>query len=139
MRISDWSSDVCSSDLDSVLPQAAISEAAEHAEHTLALTSVLVSLFGILCAWFFFLKNRAVAAAIKHSTLGTLLFRWWRAAFGFDWLYDKLFVQPYLFLVRVNRCDVADQAIGLIPRLTLALNTQFTHTQDRKSTRLNSS
>src|SRR3546814_2141185 len=101
MRISDWSSDVCSSDLgtdhslplailaiaalfggwihiplDSVLPQAAISEAAEHAEPTLALTSVLVSLFGILCAWFFFLKNRAVAAAIKHSTLGTLLFRW---------------------------------------------------------------
>src|SRR3546814_15241836 len=69
MRISDWSSDVCSSDL------------------------------------------------------------WWRAAFGFDWLYDKLFVQPYLFLVRVNRRDVADQAIGLIPRLTLALNTQFTHTQ----------
>src|SRR3546814_9462654 len=53
--------------LDSVLPQAAISEAAEHAEHTLALTSVLVSLFGILCAWFFFLKNSAVAAAIKHS------------------------------------------------------------------------
>src|SRR3546814_16412428 len=94
MRISDWSSDVCSSDLgtdhslplailaiaalfggwihiplDSVLPQAAISEAAEHAEHTLALTSVLVSLFGLLCAWFFFLKNRTVAAAIQHSTL----------------------------------------------------------------------
>src|SRR3546814_9882702 len=67
------------------------------------------TLFRSLCAWFFFLKNRAVAAAIKHSTLGTLLFRWWRAAFGFDWLYDKLFVQPYLFLVRVNRRDVADQ------------------------------
>ncbi|HET8882502.1 MAG TPA: NADH-quinone oxidoreductase subunit L [Solimonas sp.] len=115
--------------LDAVLPQAAISEQAEHAEHGLALTSVAVSFAGIFCAWFFFLKNRAAAAAIRDSALGTLLFRWWRAAFGFDWLYDKLFVQTYLLLVRVNRRDVADQAIGLIPRLTMLLNTQFTHTQ----------
>ena len=38
-------------------------------------------------------------------------------------------MQTYLLLVRVNRRDVADQAIGLIPRLTMLLNTQFTHTQ----------
>ncbi|NGY05047.1 NADH-quinone oxidoreductase subunit L [Solimonas terrae] len=115
--------------LDAVLPQAAIGESAEQIEHTLMAASVLTSFAGIFCAWFFFLKNRAAAAAIRNSTLGTLLFRWWRAAFGFDWLYDKLFVQTYLFLVRVNRRDVADQTIGLIPRLTMALNAQFTHTQ----------
>ena len=115
--------------LDAVLPQAAISEQAEHAEHGLALTSMLVSLAGIFFAWFFFLKNRAAAAAIRDSAIGTLLFRWWREAFGFDWLYDKLFVQTYLLLVRINRRDIADQAIGLIPRLTMMLNTQFTHTQ----------
>jgi NADH-quinone oxidoreductase subunit L len=115
--------------LDAVLPQAAISESAERIESTLMAASVLTSFAGIFFAWFFFLKNRAAAAAIKNSAIGSLLFRWWRAAFGFDWLYDKLFVQPYLFLVRVNRRDVADQAIGLLPRLTLALNSWFTSTQ----------
>lgn len=115
--------------LDAVLPQAAIPEELEHMKHTLAFASVGVSFAGIFLAWFFFLKNRALAAAIKNSAIGQLLFRWWRAAFGFDWLYDKLFVKPYLFLVHINRNDIADQAIGLLPRLTLALNARLTRTQ----------
>ncbi|WP_028008114.1 NADH-quinone oxidoreductase subunit L [Solimonas flava] len=115
--------------LDAVLPQAAIPEELEHMKHTLAFVSVGVSFFGIFLAWFFFLKNRGMAAAIKNSGVGQLLFRWWHAAFGFDWLYDKLFVKPYLFLVHINRNDIADQAIGLLPRLTLALNARLTRTQ----------
>ncbi|MGH8443861.1 MAG: NADH-quinone oxidoreductase subunit L [Solimonas sp.] len=115
--------------LDSVLPQAAIPEELEHAKHTLAFVSVGVSFLGIAFAWYFFLKNRAAAAAIRNSAPGQLLFRWWRAAFGFDWLYDKLFVRTYLFIVHLNRNDIADQAIGQIPRLTMALNARLTRTQ----------
>ncbi len=115
--------------LDAVLPQAAISEEFGPIEHTLALVSVAVSLAGIAAAWYFFLRNRAAAAAIRSSAIGSLLFRWWQAAFGFDWLYERLFVRPYLWLVHANRDDVADQAIGLIPRLTLALNTQLASIQ----------
>ncbi|WP_020650564.1 NADH-quinone oxidoreductase subunit L [Solimonas variicoloris] len=115
--------------LDAVLPQAAIPEELEPMKHTLAFASVGVSFVGIFLAWFFFLQNRGLAAAIKNSAIGQLLFRWWRAAFGFDWLYDKLFVKPYLFLVHINRNDIADQAIGLLPRLTLALNARLTRTQ----------
>ncbi|SEQ91744.1 NADH-quinone oxidoreductase subunit L [Solimonas aquatica] len=116
--------------LDSVLPQPAIGEAQEHAEHALALRSVLVSFAGIALAWFFFLKNRGLAEAIKTSGVGNLLFRWWRAAFGFDWLYDKLFVKPYLFIVHINRHDVADQLIGLLPQLTMGANTELAGTQN---------
>ncbi|NKF22183.1 NADH-quinone oxidoreductase subunit L [Solimonas marina] len=115
--------------LDAVLPQPAISEAAEHVEYSMMAASVGVSFLGIFLAWFFFLKNPALAAGIKQSAIGQLLFRWWRAAFGFDWLYDLLFVKPYLFIVRLIRRDVADQAIGLLPRLTLAFNSLFSNTQ----------
>ncbi|WP_028081689.1 NADH-quinone oxidoreductase subunit L [Solimonas soli] len=115
--------------LDAVLPQAAIPEELEPMKHTLAIASVGVSFLGIFLAWYFFLKNRAASAAIRNSAIGTLLFRWWNAAFGFDWLYDKLFVRPYLFIVHANRHDIADQAIGQIPRLVLALNARLTRTQ----------
>jgi len=115
--------------LDAVLPQPSIPEELEHLKHTMAAASVGVSFVGIFLAWFFFLKKPGAAKAIKDSAIGNLLFRWWRAAFGFDWLYDKLFVKPYLFMVHINRNDIADQAIGLIPRLTLALNARLTRTQ----------
>ncbi len=115
--------------LDAVLPQAAIAEELEHAKHQLEITSVLVSFAGIALAWLLFLKFRGVSAAIRNSFIGRPLFAWWRAAFGFDWLYDWLFVKPYFGLAHLNRRDVADQAIGLIPRLSLALNSRLTQTQ----------
>ena len=30
------------------------------------------------------------------------------AGWGFDWLYDRLFVRPYLFVSRVNQADFVD-------------------------------
>jgi NADH-quinone oxidoreductase subunit L len=115
--------------LDAVLPQAPISENLLHSKHTLEFVSIAVSFAGIALAWFLFLKNRGVAAALKNNAVGQLLFRWWRAAFGWDWLYDRLFVKPYLFLVYANRNDVADQAIGLIPAGFLKLNARLVRTQ----------
>ena len=115
--------------LDAVLPQAPISEALLHSKHTLEFISIGVSFAGIALAWFLFLKHRGLAAALKHSAVGNLLFRWWQAAFGWDWLYDRLFVRPYLFIVHVNRHDAADQAIGLIPAALLQLNARIVRSQ----------
>ena len=115
--------------LDAVLPQAPISEALLHSKHTLEFISIGVSFAGIALAWFLFLKHRGVAAALKNNMVGNLLFRWWRAAFGWDWLYDRLFVKPYLFTVHVNRHDAADQAIGLIPAALLRLNARIVRSQ----------
>ncbi|HEX4896130.1 MAG TPA: NADH-quinone oxidoreductase subunit L [Solimonas sp.] len=115
--------------LDAVLPQPAISEELQHAKHGLELTSVLVSFAGIALAWFLFLKNRGLAAALKNNAVGQLLHRWWKAAFGFDWLYELLFVRPYLFIVHINRKDVVDQGITLIPAAFVALNARLVRTQ----------
>ena len=37
-----------------------------------------------------------------------MLYRWWFADWGFDWLYQKLFVGPYIVLARLNRGDSVD-------------------------------
>ena len=55
--------------------------------------------------------------AVAQSAPGRFLSAWWFAAWGFDWLYDKLFVQPYLLLCRLLARDPIDASIGLLPLL----------------------
>ncbi|MNF68318.1 NADH-quinone oxidoreductase subunit L [compost metagenome] len=55
--------------------------------------------------------------AIANSGIGRVLSAWWFAAWGFDWIYDKLFVKPYLLIAHILRKDPVDRSIGLIPRM----------------------
>lgn len=102
--------------LDGVLPAAHYSEDVEHKKHFLEMVSVVVSLSGIALAWILFQQNRGLAEAMKTSAVGGLLYRFWRSAWAFDWLYDRLFVKPYLWLVHINRDDIVDVFITSIPR-----------------------
>ncbi|MBI3304238.1 MAG: hypothetical protein HYZ72_19410 [Deltaproteobacteria bacterium] len=40
--------------------------------------------------------------------MGDTLHRFWFTGWGFDWLYDTLFVQPFLWIARVNKNDFID-------------------------------
>ncbi|MGQ0500999.1 MAG: NADH-quinone oxidoreductase subunit L [Panacagrimonas sp.] len=114
--------------LDSVLPRHAVSEAMEHQKHSLEAISVGVSLAGVALAWLIFGRSRERAEELRDSR--NLLLRWWGAAFGFDWLYDKLFVRPYLAFVRANSADMFDQMIALIPDNLRMLNGWLAQSQN---------
>ncbi|MCI0356393.1 MAG: NADH-quinone oxidoreductase subunit L, partial [Acidobacteria bacterium] len=98
-----------------------------HMKHTLELVSVGVSLSGIAVAWLLFLKYPQLAQSLRNNF--GLLHRYWKAAWGFDWLYELLFVRPYLWFVRVNRNDGFDIAIGGIPIALSAAHGQLARTQ----------
>ncbi|UYP28653.1 NADH-quinone oxidoreductase subunit L [Pseudomonas sp. Z8(2022)] len=100
--------------LAGVLPQS-IGHAGGEAKHSLELLSGLVAVSGIVIAALLFLGQRRVASAVAQSAPGRLLSALWFAAWGFDWLYDKLFVRPYLLLCHLLRRDPIDRSIGLIP------------------------
>ncbi|TBV09909.1 NADH-quinone oxidoreductase subunit L [Phytopseudomonas dryadis] len=102
--------------LAGVLPESA-GHAGGEAKHSLEIVSACIALAGILLAALLFLGKRSFATAVASSGPGRFLSAWWFAAWGFDWLYDKLFVQPYLLLCRVLAHDPIDGAIGIIPRL----------------------
>ncbi|QLF94591.1 NADH-quinone oxidoreductase subunit L [Pseudomonas sp. ABC1] len=102
--------------LADVLPQS-VGHAGGEAKHSLEIASGAIALAGILLAALLFLGKRRLVTAIAQSAPGRLLGAWWFAAWGFDWLYDKLFVQPYLLLCRLLARDPIDRTIGLIPRL----------------------
>ncbi|AEF22272.1 NADH-quinone oxidoreductase subunit L [Pseudomonas fulva] len=102
--------------LAGVLPQSA-GHAGGEAKHSLEIVSGCIALAGILLAAMLFLGKRSFVNAVASSAPGRLLSAWWFAAWGFDWLYDKIFVQPYLFFCRVLARDPIDGAIGIVPRL----------------------
>ena len=103
--------------LAGVLPHS-VGHAGGEAKHGLELASGAIALAGILLAALLFLGQRRLVGAVARSGPGRLLGAWWFAAWGFDWLYDKLLVKPYLLACRLLGRDPIDAGIGVIPRLT---------------------
>ena len=114
--------------LAGVLPQSA-GHAGGEAKHSLELLSGLIAVSGIVIAALLFLGQRRVASAVAQSAPGRLLSALWFAAWGFDWLYDKLFVQPYLLLCRVLQRDPIDRGIRVIPLAARGANALLATSQ----------
>ncbi|MGE8063211.1 NADH-quinone oxidoreductase subunit L [Pseudomonas sp. NPDC089547] len=102
--------------LAGVLPESA-GHAGGEAKHALEITSGAIAIAGILLSALLFLGKRSFVSAVANSSIGRVLSAWWFAAWGFDWIYDKLFVKPYLLISHILRKDPVDRTIGLIPRM----------------------
>ena len=59
----------------------------------------------------------------------TPLWRFWHAAGGFDWLYDRLLVRPVQWAARVNSEDAIDSVFDGVALLTRLLHDQIRRTQ----------
>lgn len=109
--------------LAGVLPDSAGAALGDDArKHDVAMISGAVAIVGIAIAAFLFLGERKLVTAIAQSAVGRFFSAWWRAAWGFDWLYDVLFVRPFRFLARPGRVDAVEETVNLPARLAGALN-----------------
>ena len=79
--------------------------------------SAAIAISGIRAGALLFLGKRRLVSRIANSALGRVLSAWWFAAWGFDWVYDKLFVKPYLLICRVLANDPLNSSMGLFPSL----------------------
>ena len=105
--------------LAGVLPKSAGEHGGEMKEK-IELLSGAIALIGIAIAAALYLGERRLVTSIANSGIGKLLSNWWRNAWGFDWLYDFIFVRPYLFITGINKRDGFDAAVTLIPRVMRA-------------------
>ncbi|MFQ1934949.1 NADH-quinone oxidoreductase subunit L [Aeromonas veronii] len=85
----------------------------EEGRHVLEITSGIIAIAGIALAAFLFLGERRLATSIANSAPGRLLSTLWFNAWGFDWLYDQLWVKPYLLATRLLARDPLDWMMGL--------------------------
>ncbi|HWB87151.1 MAG TPA: NADH-quinone oxidoreductase subunit L [Bryobacteraceae bacterium] len=103
--------------LKTALPAALESRAGALTETGSSAVTALAFLTGFGLAWLFFLSKPARATAVAANPVGSVLHRFWFADWGFDWLYDHLFVQPVLWIARVNRGDFVDAFYTGLSRL----------------------
>lgn len=66
---------------------------------------------GVLIAAWLWLGNDVLVSKVAATSIGRLLSKFWFHAWGFDWLYDQLFVRTYLFVARLLRKDPIDATL----------------------------
>ena len=68
----------------------------------------ILFLLGLYLAYVFHLKKRSLSDSLVANPIGRALDQWWFAGWGFDWIYDKVFVQPFIWVANVNKSDFVD-------------------------------
>jgi NADH-quinone oxidoreductase subunit L len=91
--------------------------------------SSAVGIGGIALAALLFLGERRFVTWLAATLPGRLLGRLWLSGWGFDWLYDRLFVNPFVWFARKNARDGIDLAILAIPAGLRSLNGALVRTQ----------
>lgn len=84
------------------------------AKHYLELVSGVISIGGILMAAWLFLGERRWVSRMAQTAGGKTLVQIWLHAWGFDWLYDKVFVQPYRWLTRLLGGDPFNRTLNIV-------------------------
>jgi len=105
--------------LDGVLPAFA-SPISEETKHFVEILAIGTGLVGLAIGAALFMGERKIPTALANSAVGSAVSRLWLGGGGFDWLYNWLFVKPFLLISHLNRHDVIDKTIGLIPRVMRA-------------------
>ena len=85
----------------------------EEGRHGLEILSGVIAVAGIALAAFLFLGERRLAKGIAQSAPGRALSTLWFNAWGFDWLYDLIWVKPYLLATRLLGKDPLDRMMNL--------------------------
>lgn len=97
--------------LQGVLPET--TELAHGSVLTLEIASGVVAIVGILLAAALWLGKRSLVNSIAKSAPGRFFSTWWFHAWGFDWLYDKVFVKPYLGIAKLLQSDPLNSLMNL--------------------------
>jgi len=83
----------------------------------LAWVTGAVPLVGVGLGYLLFYRWRERTATLVSGAAAQMLRRYWQAGWGFDWLYARLFEQPFTALARLNRRDVVDVPFALTAAL----------------------
>lgn len=113
-----------------VLPAIELREGVESAEWFMQILAAALCLGGIYIAYFFYMKRTDMRAELKSSMIVTN--RFWYSGWGFDTLYDTLFVKPFVYLANSNKSDFIDKLYEGIVNISVFFHDVFASTQNGK-------
>ncbi len=112
---------------ENTLPAVVVKETG-NTEIVFQLFSALIVFAGIYLAYQVYYRKPALSESFEHSSLN----RFFESGFGFDRLYDILFVKPLIWLADIDKDDIFDWLNIGISRLTLFGNHLLSLTQNGK-------
>ncbi|MDE0733197.1 MAG: NADH-quinone oxidoreductase subunit L [Gammaproteobacteria bacterium] len=90
---------------------------------------IAVPLLGIGVSYLFYMSRALSIENLMASSTAKSLHKFWFSGWGMDRLYQILFVNPFLFLARVNRADLVDRFYELLVQLTRTAHSMIAQTQ----------
>ncbi|MDC0598862.1 NADH-quinone oxidoreductase subunit L [Gammaproteobacteria bacterium] len=114
------------------IPVETVFPAAEHDAHpALMYEAIMLGLpvLGILVAYLIFMRKAVNTEKLVAGGIGAKLHRFWFTQWGMDWLYDRLFVFPYVALARFNKKDFIDAIYNGTAKLTVVFHGLMSETQ----------
>ncbi|ANF56738.1 NADH-quinone oxidoreductase subunit L [Halotalea alkalilenta] len=115
--------------LAGVLPELEI-DAGHATQIAVEVLAAVVAIVGVGIAAGLFLGRRRLMTSLVESEQGGRVWRFLHGAFGFDTLYDRLFVKPYLLIARLHRVDWINALINLFPGLAKLANYGLSASQN---------
>lgn len=73
---------------------------------------------GLLIATFLYLFRRSIVDAIAKTAIGRFFSTWWYHAWGFDWLYDVIFVKPFKGIAWLLESDPINSLMNIPAHLS---------------------
>jgi NADH-quinone oxidoreductase subunit L len=117
--------------LHTALPAETIPETPLRTELILQIVSEAASLLGIPVAWLVYRRSRPAAAGQPVAAgRPNAIARFLQGGWGFDWLYDRLFVRPFVWLARITTRDVVDRISDGVGGLFMLLSRAARWTQN---------
>ena len=111
------------------LPHAPLHESPVSVEIILQLVAVIGVFSGIAVAVFLFALKREYLQAVLAKPWAAALHRFWFVGWGFDAVYNFLFVQPYIRIAQINKNDFIDNFYNGLAGLSLSLHRALSATQ----------
>jgi NADH-quinone oxidoreductase subunit L len=115
--------------LHTILPPVQAPHASYGTELFFQIISAIVALGGIYIMYIFYIRKPSLAKNMAAGGFGAKVHKFWFSGLGFDWLYDRLFVYPYVWIARINKDDVIDRIYDGIAFFNRAMNHIFSRTQ----------
>ena len=113
--------------VDNTLPSVVVRETGHYENLFMSFSSIIV-LAGMYLAYIVYFRKPGLSESFNHSRINKFFEKGW----GFDRLYDTLFVKPVVWLSEIDKNDLFDWLNIGISRLALLTNNLLSITQNGK-------
>jgi NADH-quinone oxidoreductase subunit L len=113
--------------LKPVLPVVEVNESLASMEWMVQAGAAALTFAGIYIAYLFYIQQPQLIPPVKTYFRG--LHAYWFSGWAFDWLYNAIFVWPFVTISSVNKNDVADKLADGVVATTNYFHRAFAWTQ----------